>query len=753
MMKYEKKQNEIDLMDYWQIVLKRKWILIAFAGSLVVFTGIFSFVAKPQFISTATLMIEDASARMLSMEESFAYRTPVFRDLTFFNTQIRLIKSKSLADRVVKKMDLLSRPEFNPENKNKSLGRKLIGFVTLRWLFSGKKGNNGDLESDYPSNPYSDIARTIRDNIKIDVIRDTKLVEVSYTSSDSRLSAELVNTLAEEFISFSIEKRFENTQQASDFLKEQISTLREDLASKERELQKYGEEKELVFLNDQESTVLNTFADLNQAYTQARIERIRVEGNYRELRNLDVDTLPEFVNIPSLQALNTEYTRLKSDYNEKIKVFKPEYPDMVQLKARIDSMKDEIKNAFDASAADYSAASRRERNLLNTLNKQKAEVAQMKSDAIVYNSLKIEVDNIQNILSSLIEKQSETLISSRLGGVKASNISIIDRAEVSDDPVSPKKKLNLILALLFGLSGGIGLCFLLEHLDNTIKGPEDVERISELSSLGIISYLPPNGLKKQNADIYAHIGEDANGEEGLSEIKEVELINYKFPKVFISEDYRTLRTSLLLSRADNPPKTILFTSAMPKAGKTSTATNMAVAFAQLEKKVLLIDSDLRKPRLHRIFKTENQKGLSGYLTGKIKLGDSIKTTSVENIWLLSSGHIPPNPAELLNSKKMNMLIENVQKDFDIVLIDSPPVLAVVDAVIVASLVDTTVFVIKAGETTYRNFAGALEQLKKGKADIAGVVFNEVKVGKGGYSYMSYYNYSRAGYYLRDRGKS
>jgi len=753
MMKYEKKQNEIDLMDYWQIVLKRKWILIAFAGSLVVFTGIFSFTAKPQFKSTATLMIEDASARMLSMEESFAYRTPVFRDLTFFNTQIRLIKSKSLADRVVKKMDLLSRPEFNPENKKNSLGRKLIGFVTLRWLFPGKKENNGNLASDYLLNPYSDIARTIRENIKVATISDTKLVEVSYTSSDSRLSAELVNTLAEEFISFSIEKRYENTQQASDFLKEQITTLREDLTSKERELQKYGEEKELVFMNDQESTVINTFADLNQAYTQARIERIRAEGNYRELRNLDVDTLPEFVNIASLQELNTEYTRLKSDYKEKIKIYKPDYPVMVQLKARIDSMKDEIKNAFDALEADYSAASRRERNLLNTLNKQKAEVAQMKSDAIVYNSLKIEVDNIQNILSSLIEKQSETLISSRLGGVKASNISIIDRAEVSDYPVSPKKKLNLILALLFGLSGGIGLCFLLEYLDNTIKGPEDIERISELSSLGIISYLPPNGLKKQNADIYAHISEDVNGEEGLSEIKEVELINHKFPKIFISEDYRTLRTSLLLSRADNPPKTILFTSAMPKAGKTSTAANMAVAFAQLEKKVLLVDSDLRKPRLHRIFKTENQKGLSGYLTGKIKLGDSIKTTSVENIWLLSSGHIPPNPAELLNSQKMNMLIENVPKDFDIVLIDSPPVLAVVDAVIVASLVDTTVFVIKAGETTYRSFAGAVEQLKKGNADIAGVVFNEVKVGKGGYNYMSYYNYSRAGYYLRDVSKS
>lgn len=750
-MNLNKKQNEIDLMDYWQIVLKRKWVLIAFAGSLLVFTGIFSFVAKPQFKSTAILMIEDASARMLSMEESFAYRTPVFRDLTFFNTQIRLIKSKSLADRVVKKMDLLSRPEFNPENKKKSLGGKLLGFVTLRWLFSGKKGNNENLESDSLSNLYSDIARTIRDDIKVDTIRDTKLVEVSYTSSDSRFSAELVNTLAEEFISFSIEKRYENTQQASDFLKEQITTLREDLASKERELQKYGEEKELVFMNDQESSVINTFADLNQAYTQARIERIRVEGNYRELQNLNVDTLPEFVNIASLQDLNTEYTRLKSDYKEKSKIYKPEYPVMVQLKARIDSMKDEIKNAFDALESDYRAASRRERNLLNTLNKQKAEVAQMNSDSIVYNSLKIEVDNIQNTLRSLIEKQSETLISSRLGGVKASNISIIDRAEVSDYPVSPKKKLNLILALLFGLSGGIGLCFLLEHLDNTIKGPEDVERISELSSLGIISYLPPNGLKKQNADIYAHISEDANGEEGLSEIKHIELINHKFPKIFISEDYRTLRTSLLLSRADNPPKTILFTSALPKAGKTSTAANMAVAFAQLEKKVLLVDSDLRKPRLHSIFKTENQKGLSGYLTGKIKLGDSIKTTSVENIWLLSSGLIPPNPAELLNSKNMNMLIENVQKDFDVVLIDSPPVLAVVDAVIVASLVDTTVFVIKAGETTYRNFAGAVEQLKKVKADIAGVVFNEVKVGKGGYNYMSYYNYSRAGYYLRDRG--
>ena len=745
MMKYGKKQNEIDLMDYWQIVLKRKWVVVTFAGSLFLFTGVFSFLATPQFKSTVTLLIDDASSRMLSIDESFSYRSPGFRDLRFFNTQLRLIKSKSLAEQVVKKMNLLSRSEFGAGEKKKSFLVSLKSFITLKWLSSGEKKDNENIRSRYPLNPHSEVAGIVQDNITVDSIRDTKLVEVSYTSSDATLSADIVNTLAEEFINFSVQKRYEKTQEASNFLSEQIASLREDLASKEREIQKYGEEKKLVFLNDQESSAIAAFSELNQAYTIARIERIRAEANYRELKDIDVDSLPEFVNNPTIQELKTEYARLKSDYKEKIKLYKPDYPDMVQLKARIDSVKDEIRKSVDALGSDYRASLKREQNFLNNLNRQRAEVSQMKSDAIRYNSLNIEIENIQNTLSSLISKQRDTLISSRIGELKASNITIIDRGEVSDNPVSPKKKLNLILALLFGVFGGGGLCFLLEYLDNTIKGPEDVERLSRLPSLGAVSYLPLEGFKKGNS----YTNQKPSPEESLPEVNKIELINHTHPKNFIAEDYRTIRTSLLLSYADSPPKTIVFTSAMPKEGKSSTAANMAVAFAQLEKKVLLIDADLRRPRLHHIFKVNNNKGLSGILAGKLKLDDSISITSIDNIWLLCSGLIPPHPAELLNSKNMNVLMEEVKNDFDIVLIDSPPVLAVVDSAIVSTSADAVVFVIQVGKTTNKTYVAALEELNRVKANIAGVVFNEVKVGMGGYNYMSYYNYSKSSYYTQE----
>jgi len=362
------------------------------------------------------------------------------------------------------------------------------------------------------------------------------------------------------------------------------------------------------------------------------------------------------------------------------------------------------------------------------------------------------VENKRGLLNSLVERQNETLVSARLGGLKTSNISIIDKAKVPKDPVSPKKKLNLILALLMGLFGGVGLCFFFEYLDNTVKGPEDVEKLVGLPSLGVIPYLPPGGGKKKkkygyySRHKYSYGKENPGSENPLPEIKEIELVNHLYPKFFISEDYRTVRTSILLSHAESPPKTIVFSSTLPKEGKTATVVNMAVAFSQLEERVLVIDADLRKPRLHRIFKVGNLGGLSGYLTGKVSLEDAIQKTSVGNIWLLPSGLIPPNPSELLNSKKMKEMMEEVKEAFDVILLDTAPVLAVIDAVIVSSLADSVVFLIKAGEVARKPFLNAVEELKRAKAKILGVLFNELKVKKRDYHFMDYYRYYRHGYY-------
>lgn len=743
------RKREVDLTEYWRVIIKRKWVIIVFAGTIILFTGVFSFLATPVYRSTATLLIEEDTSKILSIDEAFGYYSPVFRDMTFLNTQLELLKSKSLAERVVNKLDLLSNPEFASREKKAT---NTLAFI--KNIFSKKKSKPVDPDSAYRPDPVSELAETIQKGLSVNPVLETKLVEVSYSSPSSVLSAEIVNGFAEEFINFSFQKRFERTQLASDFLDKQIATLQKDLTQKTQELQKYMKDKDLLSLSslsDSESAALSTLADYNEAYTQARIERIKAEAAYRELINVDVDSIPQSLSNPVVQELKAEYSRIKNEYQEKIKDFKPNHPEMVRLKARLDSMKVELEKVVDTAKADYQAASKKEFYLRSLLNRQKEDVAKTSSDAILYNSLKIEVENKRKQLDYLVEKRDETQISEQLSGFKASNISIIDKGEVPESPVSPKKKFNLIFAFLIGTFGGTGLCFLFEYLDNRVKGPEDIERLAELPSLGVIPYLAADGTGKKNntlsnIDEYSYRGEKALDEEAITEIKGIELINHLFPKLSISEDYRTIRTSILLSHADNPPKTIAFSSALPMEGKTSTVVNMAVSFSQLEEKVLVVDSDLRKPKLHRIFKARNVGGLSGYLTGKITLDDSIQKTSIENIWILPSGPVPPNPTELLNSKKMKEMILEAKKNFNFILFDTPPVLVVTDGLIISSLSDSTVIVINGGKLTRKAFLSAVEEFKRAKANIIGAVFNGIKMRKGDYFYMDYYRYYRSHYF-------
>ena len=755
-MKNVEKKRELNLWEYWSVITKRKWVIITFTSALIFFTGIFSFLATPKYQATTTLLIEEESSKILSIEETFSYQPQIFRDLRFFNTQLKLLKSKSLAERVARKMNLLSQKEF-ASDENKRLISSIKELISFKWIRAENKSEEKKSDSIVLSNPYSGVVETVQKNINVKPIRDTKLVEVSFVSSSPILSTEIVNTLAEEFINFSIEKRYETTQQASDFLSEQIANLREDLAAKERELQRYGQEKELYFLSDTENTTVSKLADLNAAYTQAQIDRINAEAIYRELRDLKTGYLPQFVNNPVIQQLITEYAGIKNEYEEKSKKFKSSYPEMIQLKAKLDSMWSEIEKSVDAAESEYRSALNKENSLKKLLDEQKADVARMDSNAILYNSIKIEVENKRRLLNTLGERQSETEVSARLGGLKTSNISIIDRAEIPKSPVSPKTKLNLIFSLIIGIFGGTSLCFFVEYLDNTVKGPEDVEKLAALPSIGVIPYFSPESARKRKKHInysrykYSYSGKNPKGEENKSEIKNIELVNYLSPNLFISEDYRTIRTSILLSHAESPPKTILFSSALPKEGKTTTVANMAVSFSQLSEKILVIDSDLRRPRLHRIFKVKNNTGLSGYLTGKVYLKEAIQMTSIDNVWILPSGLIPPYPAELLNSKKMRDMLRELKSRFDFILLDTTPVLGVIDAVIVSSIVDSTVLVIKAGETAKKPFLNAIGELRMAKTKVLGVVFNYLKVNKGNYGFLDYYRYYR--HYYTEAGES
>ncbi len=712
-------KKEIDILEYARVVLKRKWVLVTFAAVLVALTAVLSFTRTPLYRATATLLIDEPGASLLNIQDVLNagayYRSDYLG--TYFNTQLRLLTSRSLAERVSKRLNLGARPEFRS---------------------SAQAG-----EASEASHAFA-----VQGGLSIAPIPETRLVYVSYVSPHAGLAADVVNALVEEFVDFSVETRYEATKQTSEFLTEQVALLRDDLKRKEEDLQKYGQEKNLLYLSDNESAVVNNFSSVNAALTAAQIERYAKESVYRELRNLDVESLPESVSNPTIQALKTTYSQVKSEYEEKGKIYRPEYPEMVQLKARLDAtrntLEEEIRKAFGAAETEYRAALKKESSLQNLLDEQRSDVTRMNKNAIFYHTLRAEVENLRTLLSTLVTKQNEIQVSSQLGGLRTSNIKVVDRALVPRAPFSPNVKRNLFMALLVGLFGGLGLIFVVESLDNTVKGPEDVEKLAQLPSLGIIPFLTADGGRKRDPyGSYRGYGqeEDKSG-PAPPEVREIELINHLYPKFSIAEDYRTVRTSILFSHADAAPKTIAFTSTLPQEGKTATISNLAVSFAQLEGRVLLIDADLRKPRLSKVFNLRNINGLSSYLAGKHSFDEVLQKTSIDNIWTIPSGPHPPNPAELLNSKRMKELLAEAKERFTVVLLDTPPVLAVIDPVIVSSLADSTVFVVRAGKTTRRPLVRAIEEVRKAKADIIGVVFNEVRIGRQGIGtpFYHYYQY-------------
>jgi len=748
-------KKEIDLLDFWRILLKRKWIVIASVAIVVLISGINSFTKTPLYRASATILIEEPSSSMLDIQEILNYGTYQQDYLgTYFNTQLELLTSRALGERVAKKMKLSSRPEFNtPVKPKRNLIQTAKRYLLLNWIIPGEKQpSKEETEAVRPVDPDAMMAFTVIGGLSISPIEDTKIVEVSYTSPYPVLAADTVNTVVEEFINYSIETRYEATRRASEFLTDQITQLREDLANAEKELQKYGEEKEIMFLNENESTAVSRFSEINTEYTKATMERIKKEAEYRELRNMEPNSIPQSLNNPTIQSLKDQYISLKNEYLEKSKTFKPNYPEMIRLRTRLEGtqsdLQAEIQKAVDAADTEYRTALQRELSLKNLLETQRTNVIEMNNNAILYNSLKIDVENKRTLLTSLSAKQNETLISAQLGGISQNNTMIVDKALVPGAPFSPNIRSKLTMAFLMGILIGIGFVYIIEYLDNTIKEPEELEKLVGLPSLGIIPYISPNGIKKSSYYTnyyYSRRKGYSSKDRNIPDVNKIELINHLYPKFSISEDYRTIRTSILFSNPDHPPQTIAVTSSLPQEGKSATAVNMAISFSQLDMKVLIIDGDLRKPRLNDIFEIDNAKGLSAFLVGEATDKEVIQKTSIKKIWALPSGPHPPNPSELLNSEKMKELLKITKEQFDIVFIDTPPVLAVVDPIIISSLSDGTVIVLRGNKTTRKPLTRAIQELKKVNAHVIGAIFNEVKIKKSRY-YSPYYHYYHHDYY-------
>jgi len=751
-------ESHINLRDMGAVVLKRKWTIIFIVLIVFATVTIASFLVKPIFTAKGTLLIEK-EPNILSFEQKFQIEA-VNGD--YFQTQYKLLQSRTVAETTINSLKLY-------ENEN---------------FLGGLKKDPIASDKDNPIFKEKLIEALLK-RVSVKPIRQTRLVEVAFRDHNPQFAADTLNALFDAFIEMNIQKNYVATEQASEFLSKQLAGVRAEIEEGERKLGEYGAQKNIIALSDKETTIIEKLGGLNRALTEAQIERVRKESYYNEIKNFSTDYIPEAVNNLLIQKLREDYVKLSREYLKKQERFKPDYPEMQRLKTELESARaslaNETENLVRAAYADYQAALAKEKSLEYVFNNQKEEAVQLNSNAILYNSLKIEIENKKSLLESLLKRLSETDVSARLKNLRTSNVWIVDRAAIPLYPSSPKKKLNMLLGLVLGLLGGLGLAFLFEHLDDSVKTFQDVEKSTGLPALGIIPAFAPNGTneiqgkekpklfevkikddrkKKSRRDSSRWLLGESIAEKRavpetsaagpvekavgeipeikLPKIRSIELIALFLPKSDISEHYRSVRTTLLLSASDSKRRYLAVSSALPEEGKTATISNLAVALTQAGKKVLLVDADLRKPKLHRIFKITNRDGLADYLTATIPLSQLVKITQVPNLYLINAGLVPPNPVELLGSEKMTDLINTMKQYFEYILFDTPPLLTLSDALVLGPKIDGVILVAWGGKTSRDALKRAKEKLDLHQIRCAGVIINNMSLEEHDYYFMKHY---------------
>lgn len=737
--------GELHLRAYWDVVVARRRVVLACTLGLALFLLVLGLLTRPVYQASTTLQIEPDAPKILSFDNLLQADTTTD---AFYQTQYRLIESRSVAQRVIETQGLLDGDGSDgPGFVSKSIG--FIASVPSRMLMLvrsviGTAPPEIDTEAlvvEYIDERYTRAINDFLSRLQVQPIRNTRLVAISWKDHDPVLASRITNAIAETYIDINLEAKFETTEQAGQFLSSEIERLRSEIDTSEAELQRYGNERDIISLDERQDTVTQALADLSAEYTRAQTDRVQKQTYFEQLQNADPSSIPEVFSNALVQRLKADYAGLQQQYSEMSRRFTDDWPDMQRLRGQMEELEGRIAEQEQSIAAglvrsaraNYDSAVEQENRISGLLEDQRAEAMTLNRNLATYRALQLEIDSNNALLESLLERQSETGVSARLQGMRTSNIRVVDPATVPLAPSAPRLRLNFILGLLGGLALGIGAAFAQEYLDNTLKSPEEVEARVGLPNLGLV---PALGSLNGSRNAYAY----GYGDEGYTELLSAkttpELVAHEHPRSALAESYRNLRTSVLLSSAGSPPQVIVVTSSIPGEGKTTSAINLATSLAQVGKKVLLIDADLRKPRLHSVLGLSPTAGLVHYLTGSAQsLKEVVQKTPVENLWALPSGPRPPNPAELLSSQRTQGMFESLRSAFDVIVVDTPPILAVVDPLVLIPWADGVVLVVHSGQTPYPVVQRASRKVADIQGRILGTMLNQVNFEK-----MGYYSY-------------
>jgi capsular exopolysaccharide synthesis family protein len=713
-------QQEIHLRDYIRILRKRRYILWTFFMITLAFVTIFTFTVDPVYMAKTRLLIEKAEQYTVT-EYGFTAHDP-----EFYATQYQLIKSRPVAQKVY---DVLKDNRLFIQYFEESDGDS--GIVdTLRALLSFSEPDDMD-GVDKEKEKRNLIIDAILENINVRPKTDTRLVDVSFLSKNPALAQIVVNTVAKAYIEALFDLRVDSSKRALQWMTRKVSEERVELEDAEVKLQAYMELHDIVTLEDKVAIVPQKLSELSTQLTKAETRRKELETLYSKIQSLknasrNLDSIPVIASDKTVSSLRGQILKSDQKITELSKKYGRKHPQMKEAVGDLEALKikkgREVTRVIESVKNEFDLAFSNEQNLRRLFSETKLEAHELSEKFVRYNALKREVDTFRQLFDSLFRKMREESIEEEGQTV---NIMLVETAELPKYPEKPKKALNLIVGFILGLMGGTVLVFFLEYFDNTIKSAEDAESRLGVPVLGMVSY-----LKRERK------GDD----------RHIEQIVMDEPKSTFAENYKALRTAVMLSSAEHSPRSILVTSMGPSEGKTSTAVNLALVISQTVKKVLLVDTDLRKPRVHKIFNVSNKSGLSTYLVGSN--AKIIKEGPVPNLNIIPSGPIPPNPSELLGSEKFERFLETMVERYDVVIFDSPPILTVTDSLVLSKYVDGTVIVTRAAKTTYEAVSKGIRQLNDIGSNVLGLLINAIDARKGGY-YYNYYYYHNYNYYSTD----
>lgn len=694
-----------DIAEYWRLAVKHRFLILGSLIAALVLGAVATLLMTPIYRASATLQIDRESARVLNVDE-VQPRESMVQGEEFFQTQYGLLRSRSLAERVVDSLGLANSDAFLEQMKVEPPAEE------------GTAAARAALRREV-------VVQTLLGNLDVAPVRGSRLVVVSFESADPRLAARVANAYGENFIQANLDRRYESSAYARTFLEDLIAQTKTKLEAAERQLVAYAAAQQIINVREADSATgaesqslaSANLSSLNNALGVARAARLAAEAKWRQASGAPLMSLPEVLQNPAIQRLAEERAKVDAEYQQKLQVYQPAWPEMVQLNARREELDSQINTIAgsirNSIRGQYVVAVGEERGLQNQVEGLKGQVLDLRDRSVQYNILQRELDTSRTLYDGLLQRYKEVGVT---GGIASNNISIIDQAEIPGSPSEPRLLLNLLLAALFGMGLGVAAAFILEALDETLASPDDVESKLGLPTLGVIPLLD-------------------RGETPATALNDV--------RSNFSEAYYSLRTALQFSTPNGAPSTMLVTSSRPAEGKSTTAYAMAVNLARLGRRVLLADGDLRNPSMHRVMGVENDVGMSNLLSGSADLQTLAKPTSQPNLDFIPCGPLPPNPAELWGGDRLKLVLAEAEGVYDHIVIDGPPVLGFADAPLLSSAVRGTLFVLESKGTRRAQARGALRRLSIGGGRILGAVltkFNTKTVQYGGYEYAYDYNY-------------